>query len=124
MTLLGLRNIIYVPGEEGAAMLAPGLCARQKAYVLDMMKCLGIEPEGGAIPRLGLSYLTLFRRCEACRSKKICREWLDRLAGEVHFAPRFCPNADIFFELKFDQAQHGQTAIPSDSTEASGIAAE
>lgn len=105
-------------------MLAPGVCARQTTYVLDMMKCLGVVPEGGAIPRLGLNYLTVFRRCEACRSKKVCRDWLDRLAHEVHFAPGFCPNADIFFELKFDQAEHGQKVIPSDLTEASGIAAE
>ena len=73
---------------------------RQTLYVGEMMQCLGVEPAGGIIPRLSLSYATAFHRCEACQSKQACRNWLDSLSRSVVFAPRFCPNADILFELQ------------------------
>lgn len=43
------------------------------------------------------------RRCEACRSKKACRDWLDYAPAMVNFAPCFCMNAYILFELQCDQ---------------------
>jgi hypothetical protein len=64
-----------------------------------MMERLGIEPGDGVVPRLSLSYLTAFHRCESCPSKQTCREWLDNTSAPVAFAPRFCPNTDILFEL-------------------------
>jgi hypothetical protein len=67
-----------------------------------MMQRLGIEPGGGMVPHFGLSYATAFHRCETCASKDECREWLDRMPASVSFAPRFCPNADLLFELQFD----------------------
>ncbi len=75
----------------------------QSIYMREMMEHLGIEPGGGTISRLGLSYAAAFHRCEACPSKQACREWLDRMPAAVAFAPRFCPNADIFFELLVDE---------------------
>ncbi len=68
-----------------------------------MMERLGIEPGGGAVPHLGLSYATALRRCEACPSKESCRDWLDGVPTSVAIAPRFCPNGDIFLELQVDQ---------------------
>jgi hypothetical protein len=64
---------------------------------------LGIEPACGVVPRLSLNYATAFHRCEACPSKQACREWLDNTLWSVAFAPRFCPNADILFELEANQ---------------------
>jgi transposase len=75
----------------------------QSIYMREMMEHLGIEPGGGTISRLGLSYAAAFHRCEACPSKQACREWLDSMPAAVAFAPRFCPNADIFFELLVDE---------------------
>ena len=72
-------------------------------YMHEMMERLGIEPGGGAAPSLSLSYATAFHRCEACLSKQACRDWLDRMLASVAFAPRFCPSAEIFFELLVDQ---------------------
>ena len=72
-------------------------------YMREMMEHLGIEPGGGTISRLGLSYAAAFHRCEACPSKQACRDWLDRMPAPAAFAPRFCPNADIFFELLVDE---------------------
>jgi hypothetical protein len=37
------------------------------------------------------------------RLKKACRDWLDSLPASVPLPPRFCPNADIFFELQVDR---------------------
>jgi hypothetical protein len=71
-----------------------------------MMRRLGIVP-GGALPRLSLAYVTAFHRCEACPSKQACRNWLDHMPASVVFAPHFCPNADIFFELQVDQPSVG-----------------
>ena len=76
---------------------------RRPIYICEMMERLSIEPGGGVISRLGLSYATAFHRCESCPSKQACRDWLDSMPASVVFTPRFCPNADIFFELQADQ---------------------
>jgi hypothetical protein len=76
---------------------------RQSSSICEMMERLGIEPGGGVVPRLSLSYMTAFHRCEACPSKLACRTWLDSVPASAAFAPRFCPNADIFFELQVGQ---------------------
>jgi hypothetical protein len=68
-----------------------------------MMRHLGIEPGAGIVPQLSLSYIAAFRRCETCPSKQACRDWLDSARASVSLAPRFCPNAGIFFELQVDQ---------------------
>jgi len=39
----------------------------------------------------------------ANKRKHACREWLKTAPQALHFAPKFCPNGDIFFELQFDQ---------------------
>lgn len=80
--------------------------ARQTSQFIEMMERLGIEPGGSAVPRLGLSYATAFHRCEACDSKPACRAWMDTGPAAAALAPRFCPNADIFFELQVDRPGH------------------
>jgi hypothetical protein len=71
-------------------------------YLLEMMKRLGIDPGGGVVPKLSPSYAIAFHRCEACQSKRSCRDWLDTISVSLPLAPRFCPNADILFELQVD----------------------
>jgi len=80
----------------------PGLNKRQPTYICEMMGRLGLDPAEGAVAPFSLSYITAFHRCEACPAKRACREWLDRMPALVSLAPRFCPNADIFFELQYD----------------------
>ena len=84
-------------------MAAPALPIRQPIYMVELMERLGIEPGEGVVPRLGLSYATAFRRCQACPSKQACRDWLDSQPQSVPFAPSFCPNADIMFELQVNR---------------------
>jgi hypothetical protein len=79
----------------------------QSTHIRDMMERLGIEPGGGVFPRWSLSYATAFHRCEGCTNKQACRDWLDRMPAQVSFAPRFCPDADIFFELQVEQPRAG-----------------
>ncbi len=81
----------------------PAARERQSIHIREMMERLGIEPGGGMVPRLGLSYVTAFHRCETCPSKQDCRDWLDSMPASAALAPHFCPNADIFFELQVDQ---------------------
>ena len=69
----------------------------------EMMTRLGIEPCRSNLPRLSLRYATAIHRCEACPCKKACREWLDSAPTMTSLAPHFCPDADILFELQFDQ---------------------
>ena len=69
----------------------------------EMMARLRIEPSDSVLPRLSLRYATAIRRCEACPHKEACRDWLDHSIGSVGIAPHFCPDADILFELQFDQ---------------------
>jgi len=84
-------------------MDVPALRERQPTHIVEMMQRLGIEPGGGAVSQLCLSYATAFHRCEACPSKQACRDWLDSLPTSVPLPAGFCPNADIFFELQVDQ---------------------
>ena len=74
------------------------------AHASRVMECLGIEPGGGVLPRLGLLYTTALRRCESCPSTKACREWLGRAPMTARFPPSFCPNSDILLELQFISA--------------------
>lgn len=71
--------------------------------VYDMMARLGIDPGGGVVPLLSMRYATALRQCENCQSKTSCQNWLDCAASMVNFAPGFCANADILFELQYDQ---------------------
>lgn len=84
-------------------MAAPVGCERQPTCMCEMMERLGIEAGAGVVPRLSLSYTTAFHRCKRCSSKQACRDWLSRMPASAAFAPHFCPNADIFFELQVDQ---------------------
>jgi hypothetical protein len=72
-------------------------------HIYEMMARLGIEPGAGVLPQLSLRYATALRRCENCRSKRACQDWLDYAPAMVNFAPDFCSNADILFELQYDQ---------------------
>ncbi len=89
----------------------------QPIYLFEMMERLGIEPGGGVVPRLSLSYATAFHRCEACPSKQTCRDWLDRMPRSLVIAPSFCPNADILCELQIDRpiSNHTRTDIASEN---------
>jgi Family of unknown function (DUF6455) len=82
-------------------MAAPGTDYSMPVY--EMMARLGIDPGGGVLPRLSRRYATALRRCENCRSRRTCRHWLDYAPAMVNFAPDFCVNADILFELRYDQ---------------------
>jgi hypothetical protein len=73
-------------------------------HIYEMMARLGIEPGAGVLPPLSLRYATALRLCETCRSKKACRDWLDYAPAMLNFAPDFCMNADILFDLLCDQA--------------------
>jgi len=73
-------------------------------HIYEMMARLGINPGGGVLPRLSLRYATAVQRCENCRSKKVCQDWLDYAPAMVNFAPDFCMDTDILFELQCDQA--------------------
>jgi len=73
-------------------------------HIYEMMARLGIEPGAGVLPQFSLRYATALRRCEDCRSKKACQDWLDYAPAAVNFAPGFCMNGDILFDLQCDQA--------------------
>ena len=99
--MVALCRVMKREGEATMGVLAQ--CERQPVFLVEMMQCLGIEPAGGVVPRLGLIYATAFHRCEACPSKQACRDWLVSMSKSVAFAPAFCPNADILFELQVNQ---------------------
>ena len=69
----------------------------------EMMEKLGLEPTSGVLPQYSLRHATALHLCKACRRKKICRNWLDRAPPMVKLAPHFCPDAEILFELQYDQ---------------------
>ena len=100
---------------------------RQPTYLCEMLERLGLDPAEGAVPHFSLSHITAFHRCEACPSKSACREWLDKMPTSVSFAPDFCANADILFELQVEHpgraepapkaSDHHAGSSPTDNTE-------
>ena len=72
-------------------------------HVFEMMERLGIEPSSSVAPRSTLTYATAVHRCEVCPYHENCRYWLDHAPAFICSAPHFCPDADILFELHFDQ---------------------
>ena len=84
-------------------MAASAIREHPPIQVFEMMERLGIEPGGRVTPRLGLTYATAVHRCEVCPYHETCRRWLDHAPALVGSAPQFCPDADILFELQFDQ---------------------
>ena len=99
-----LLFIIILPGN---AQRREGMTASLPEYsthIYEMMARLGLEPGAGVLPHLSLRYATAVHRCENCRSKKACQDWLDYAPAMVNFAPGFCMNADILFDLQYDQA--------------------
>ena len=82
-------------------MAAPA-AREQSVHICEMMERLGIDLSSAEGP-LNLSFATVLHRCETCPSEQACRDWLELMPAAVAFAPRFCPNADIFFELQVDQ---------------------
>jgi len=88
-------------GHGGEVMRAP--VPEYSMHIYEMMARLGIEPGAGVLPQLSLRYATALHRCEHCRSKKACQDWLNYAPAMVNFAPDFCGNADILFELQYDQ---------------------
>jgi hypothetical protein len=89
------------PGDQGHTVMLND--THQTTFIREMMEHLGIEPSGGVVPRWSMAYTTALHRCETCGKKPECRDWLDHMPAAVSFAPRFCPNADIFFELQVEQ---------------------
>jgi hypothetical protein len=88
---------------RGGGEVMTAQVAEYSTHIYEMMTRLGIEPGAGVLPQLSLRYATAARRCEKCRSKKACQGWLDYAPAMVNFAPDFCMNADILFELQYDQ---------------------
>jgi hypothetical protein len=76
---------------------------KHPVYIHEMMERLGIGPEAAVLPGSSLQYATALRRCKLCQFKTSCRDWLDYAPAMVNFAPDFCLNADILFELQYDQ---------------------
>jgi len=78
-------------------------CDEKPACISEMMKRLGIEVGDGILPRKSLTYATARHRCEQCKTPDACREWLRTSPAAMNFAPKFCPNGNVLFELQFDQ---------------------
>jgi len=82
-------------------MLSVGRCNhKEPLLVWQMMERLGIEVAGGALTHWSMVYDTARHRCESCSSKPACKRWLKATPPFAGFAPPFCPNADLLFELQ------------------------
>lgn len=84
-------------------MASADKCDRTPVCIYEMMERLGIELGGGILPRQSATYAAARHRCEQCKTPDACREWLKTAPEALMFAPKFCPNGDILFELQFDQ---------------------
>jgi hypothetical protein len=111
VTVGNIRVLIYINwinpvGRYDLTLIGSWIMTAFDKYsiqIYEMMARLGIEPGAGVLPQMSLRYATALRRCETCRSKKACQDWLDYAPAMVNFAPEFCANADILFDLQYDQ---------------------
>ena len=92
-------------------MAASAIREHHPIQVFEMMARLGIEPGSSVTPRLSLTYATAVHRCEVCSYHETCRYWLDHAPASIGSAPRFCPDAEILFELQFDQITSSSAKI-------------
>ena len=84
-------------------MTSSHVSEHRPACSYEMMERLGIEAGGGVLPRYSLTYATAIHQCQQCKTPEACRDWLERAPSSLKFAPSFCANADIFFELQIEQ---------------------
>jgi len=73
-------------------------------YLPEMMRRLGVDPACRVIAHSELTFLTAAHQCRGCDAQERCRAWLDDAPMSFAFAPGFCPNKDLLFEMQFDQA--------------------
>ena len=76
---------------------------RRTPVLFEMMQRLGVDPARRSIAQSELTFLTALHQCQGCRSKEQCRHFLDSAPMSFAFAPAFCPNKDLLFEMQFDQ---------------------
>jgi uncharacterized protein DUF6455 len=94
---------LFLPDERRETVMMSAATEYRLTDVSEMMERLGIDPNGGVVPRLSLLYATASHRCGSCPSRRACRDWLDRIPGSVSLAPQFCQIGDILAELQFHQ---------------------
>jgi len=71
--------------------------------VYAMMEHLGLDTAAGVIPRLGVIYASAANACHGCAHAAECSDWLEAASPTLRLPPRFCPNAELFSGLIFDQ---------------------
>ena len=69
-----------------------------------MMERLGIDPAYGVLPRYGVIFSSAWRTCRRCAGSAECTKWLAETRASAVGPPRFCPNADLLWELLCDPA--------------------
>ena len=94
-------------------MAASAIHEHHPIQVFEMMARLGIEPGSSVTPRLILTYATAVHRCEVCSYHETCRYWLDHAPASIGSAPRFCPDAEILFELQSIKSHPALQRFPS-----------
>ena len=62
-----------------------------------MMQCAGLDPEIANQADTETIIKEVRRRCRKCQSEDLCERWL---AGVEEGGNIFCPNAEVFQELK------------------------
>jgi len=87
-----------------------------------MMERLGIDPAYGVLPSYGVIFSSAWRTCRRCAASAECTKWLAETRASAVGPPRFCPNADLLWELLCDPAV-GHCSRPAWCTEPS-IAAQ
>ena len=68
----------------------------------NMMERLGIDAGFRVVPRFGLLITSALRNCRCCGARETCAAWLARDQETRFGAPKFCPNADLLWELLCD----------------------
>ena len=69
-----------------------------------MMERLGIDPAYGVLPRYGVIFSSAWRTCRRCAASAECTKWLAETRASAVGPPRFCPNADLLWELLLGEA--------------------
>lgn len=75
----------------------------------DMMQRIGLDQAAVAQQRLGLTLAHAIRTCRNCSAGETCTDWLARAPATLPQAPAFCPNRELFAQLREDTPQPAES---------------
>ena len=97
MSEIGIAIILFVVTAVLFAWFLKHKAGSSERRLMKMLQRVGLDPDIAALGDTETIFREIRRRCRRCQTEGRCERWL---AGEEEGANTFCPNAEVFEELK------------------------